>query len=121
MIRLAGLRERDDVVSAARVEDVARLEPALARDADAKIHIIEALLGMRVRADFDRHAQILGTVQIAPVEIEPVWIGIELDRRADFTRLLEHRLHVEPVRLAVEQQPAGWVRENGQMRIIERA
>ena len=96
----ASARERQNLVGGAGVQHVAPLEPGLARDADSDLHGIERDGGMRIGPDGDRHSERFGTPQVTPIEIEPVRIGVELDRGAHFARTLQHRVEVEIVGFA---------------------
>ena len=88
-------RRRERRPPAQRVQNVARLEPRLARDSDAELHVVESGRGMCVGADLDRYPHRLGSPQIAPIEVEPMRIGVQLDRHAHLARLLEHRVEVQ--------------------------
>ena len=57
-------------------------EAALARDADTELDVAESGHVVRVSADRDHHAAGARIGEDAPVEIEPVRIGVDLDRDA---------------------------------------
>ena len=75
---------------------------------------------MRVRSDLDRNAQLLCLPAVAPVEIEPMRIGVELNGDPEVCRFLQNRLHIDRVRLARQEQSTGWMREDRKMGIVQR-
>src|SRR5205085_10291231 len=76
---------------------------------------------MRVGTESDHRAATLGFNQMAPIEIEPMGIGVELHRDAQSRRLFDHGVNVDRVWLAREQEATGRVCEDGEKRIIEGA
>ena len=56
-----------------------------------------------------------------PIEVEPVRIGVELDASTYLACLLKHRVEVERVRVAREQETARRMGKYGKPRIVERA
>jgi len=76
---------------------------------------------MRVGADRDRHAESFCGLEMAPVEVESMWIGVELDGHAEGGRLLEHRLDIDGVWLARQEQSSGGMCEDRQVWVVERA
>jgi hypothetical protein len=58
-------------------------------------------------------------MQVAPVEVEPVRVGVQLDGDPVGRRLFEHGVEVDRVRLARQQQAARGVGENREVRIVE--
>src|SRR5688500_17837818 len=67
-------RVREHVLYRHGVQHITRLEPPLPRNADADVHVVEAVGRMRIRADLDLRAASLRGRAVAPIEIEPVRI-----------------------------------------------
>ena len=80
----ASLRgEREEVVEVARVEHVVRPESALPRDADAEVHVADARrCCARPRRSRACAPAAFTAGQHAPVEVEPVRVGVDLERHA---------------------------------------
>src|SRR5437763_621956 len=76
---------------------------------------------MGVGAESHRGTATLGLDELPPIEIESTGIGVELHGGMDSSRLLDHGVYVDRVRLAGEQESTGRVRENSQKGIIEGA
>src|SRR5438067_12285962 len=74
---------------------------------------------MRVRPERDYRAPALGFDEMTPIEIEPVRIRIQLDGNAHVSRLLDHRVDVDRVRLTREKQTTSRMRQNGEKWIVE--
>src|SRR5262245_17179311 len=74
---------------------------------------------MCVGSDLDGYPQRLGSTEMAPIQIEPVRIGVELDCRADLSCFLEDRVEIHVVRWSREQQASGRMSEDGQVWIVE--
>src|SRR5437773_993863 len=76
---------------------------------------------MRVRANGHHHAKVLCPAEVPPIEIETLWVGVELHGHAGCARLLEYGREIERVWLAAEQEPAGGVREDCEPWVVEGA
>src|SRR5690348_381716 len=49
-----------------------------------------------------------------------MWVAVQRDRSPDTGGLFENRFNIQRIRLARQQQPPGWMRQNRQMRIVQR-
>ena len=75
---------------------------------------------MRIGADLERAAERLRELTVSPIEIEPMRIGIDLQRHLFRRCLRDHRRQIDRVGLAAEQQPPRRVSEDRYVRIVER-
>jgi len=75
-------------------------EPALACDADSKPQILQALCAMSVRINHAFNALLFGQWPPAPVEVKPLWRGIEFNPCASARGSVEDRGYVNLIRIA---------------------
>src|SRR6266566_3037859 len=76
---------------------------------------------MRVGPDLDGDAELFRLAAVPPVEVQAVWIGVELYGDSHLNGFLQHRFHVDRVRLAREQQSTRRMRQDGEVWIVERS
>lgn len=83
-----------------RIRNILRLQSTTARLLYSMAHYIHAVSIVRIGADDDRYAMALGGRAVDVVEIQPRWIGVELEQLAMSRGSDEDLLHVDFVRLA---------------------
>src|SRR5262245_59170243 len=74
---------------------------------------------MCVRIDDQRNPQSPCPFAMDPVEVEPQWVGIDLDHRAVLERCLENDFEIHLVALAAQQQSPRRVSEHGHARMTD--
>ncbi len=73
-----------------------------------------------VRVNGDSDAKLACALVVTPVEIEPIGVDVEFDRRSGACCLLKHPLKVEPIAIAAEQEPSSRMAEDRRVRIAQR-
>src|SRR5215210_621188 len=84
------------------------------------MNVVEPAGRVGVGPDLDSHTKLPRLTAIPPVEVEPMWIGVELYGNAERQGFLEDCLDVDGVRFSREQQSTRRMREDGEMRVVER-
>src|SRR6266508_2721790 len=90
-----------------RVQHVRWLKPAPACDLHAVVQILQLVVGVRVGADHDLHAQLLGPPRIVVADVQAVRPGVGLHGRAGLGRRLQDGFYVHLQRVAPSQHPSG--------------
>src|SRR5262245_28385467 len=75
--QIAQLRKR------ARVDHVSRRQPGPPGLVDAEAHVPKPIDGMGIRRNRELDAGFLGRVGMDVVEIEPLWLGVDLEMAAE--------------------------------------
>jgi hypothetical protein len=65
-----------------------------------------------IRTDRDSHPLVPSLASDPPVEIEPVGIGVDLEGHASGSGLVDDSVQVDRIRIAREEQPAGWMTDD---------
>ena len=76
---------------------------------------------VRIGAYWDAYTAIFRVVEVAPVEVEPVRIGVDLDGDAKLACAVDHRLQVGRVALAFQQDAPSRVAQNRAVGVLHRA
>src|SRR5258706_244889 len=95
-----------DGVDAPRVEHLAAAPPAAAGHRHAVADVAQLAGGVRVRRDDEPDGALPGGPEEAWLEVEPVRVAVDLDRRARLRDHVEDRLDVGLDRRAGEEQAA---------------
>ncbi len=96
-------------------------QPPLARDADTERHVCEACGIVGVGADRDDHAQVLRAPQDSPVQIETMRVGVDFDCDPASGCFLEDTVEVDFIRAARQEEPPGWVSDDGNVWVLHRS
>ena len=102
------------------IEHVLLRQPSPPGGGDAVAHVLQSLQGVGVRIDADWNLHLPGDFTEAPVEVEPVRVGVELDHLSVFRGRLQDFLHVERILLAGQQQAPGGMAEHRGTRMLQR-
>jgi hypothetical protein len=76
---------------------------------------------MGVGADLDGDALFDGSLQIPPVEVEPVRVGVELESNPGLGRARDDRVEVDRERFPPKELPPGWVTDDRQAQARSRS
>lgn len=76
---------------------------------------------MRVGRDRNLHAQRLRRLGMDIDQIQPVGLGIDLEKTAALARGGDHPLDVDVIGIALPDQAAGRMRQDRDMAVVERA
>src|ERR1043165_3982400 len=94
----------------ARVEDLFRRQPGLARHPDAADERVVLARRMRIGIDAEEHAAVKRASDEAPVEVEPARVAVDLDHHPALAGALEDLVELHRVAVAREQEAPGEVR-----------
>ena len=76
---------------------------------------------MSVARDDEPDPSIAGTFRMHVVQIEAMGLTIDFERDVSRARRIDHRVDVECVRFSPENRATGWMTENVDMRVVDRA
>ena len=96
-------------------------KPAFARDANAEPQILQSLRAMSVRVDYTFNTFLFGQRPPTPVQIQPLWRGVELNPCAGPCRRVQDCGDVDLVRFAFQEQTASRMRQHRNEGILDRA
>src|SRR5882757_10259936 len=113
--QIAQLRKR------ARVDHVIRRQPSPSRLVDAEAHVPKRVDGMGIRRNRELDAGFLRCVRMDVVQIEPVWLGVDLEMAAKLAGGSGDALHVDVKGLALTNQPPRRMTENGDVTVLNGA
>ena len=103
------------------IDDILGAKPAFAGESDAKIEVAKVRSFMGVGVDRAENSEIAGFVPPAPIEVEPPWVGVELDPSASGGGGLEDFRDVEGVGFPFEEEAAGSVAKAGDVFVLHGA
>ena len=95
-------------------------EPSLPRHADAEFDVVDSRHAVRIGPDGNRDSALVRAAHGPPVEIETMGVGVDLEGDPGRRRLLHHRIEIQPVGIAREQEAACRVADDREVRIVHR-
>lgn len=101
------------------VENVFGSESTFAGDTDTVSDIGESLCGVSVWIDADDESFFLGVVEDAPIEVESMWIGVDLDDDVVCDGGVDDFIDIEGVGFAAEKQASGDMADHGCRRVLD--
>src|SRR5439155_1189759 len=101
--------------------DIVFGKPAFARDANAEPQILQSLRAMSVRVDYTFNTFLFGQRPPTPVQIQPLWRGVELNPCAGPCCRVQDCGNVDLVRFAFQEQTARRMRQHRNEGILDRA
>src|SRR4029078_8531487 len=96
-------------------------EPAFAGNSDSKPQILQSLCAVSIWIDHAFNAFLFGDWPPPPMEIEPLWRGVEFDPRAGARCRVEHRRNIDLVRIAFQKQSPSRMRQHSDEWILQGA
>ena len=109
-----------ETVDRLRVENLLGTDPALPRHANTEFDVFDSRHAVRIGPDGNRDTALLRAAYGLPIEVETMGVGVDLEGDPHRRSLLHHRIDIQSVGIAREQEPACRVADDGQVWIVHR-